>query len=122
MAWNDLDVYIFGHRGEGDLEARDERNGVRYRQSYSDIGHCTMQKKVNISFNFQGEPLMEKCIFLVLVTNVLISLLKVPQHCPTFCLGVMNKKNHFLVISPKQKKSPLILTLCRLMIEFCCQS
>ena len=27
------------------------------------LNQCTMQKKVNLIFNFQGEPLMEKFIF-----------------------------------------------------------
>ena len=75
----------------------------------------TMQKKRYLIFNFQGKPLMEKIDFLVLVTNLLISLLKVPRHSPAFCLGVMT-------ITPEQKECPLILTFCRLMIKFCYQS
>ena len=30
---------------------------------FSKFVHCTVQKKINLIFNFQGEPLAEKCIF-----------------------------------------------------------
>ena len=62
-----------------------------------------------------------KMYFLVLVKNLPICLLKVPQHGLDLHLRVMIKYFEFLAITPKQKECLLILTLCRLMVKFCYQ-
>ena len=35
----------------------------RKRSNRVESNHCTMRKKRNLFFNFQGKPLMKKCIF-----------------------------------------------------------
>ena len=67
--------------------------------------HCTMRKKTNIFLTCKAKPLLEKCIF---------------QYWSRFAFKSYDKKI-LLAITPKQKEYPLILPMCRLMIQFCCQ-
>ena len=76
------------------------------------------KKKYELNFELPRGASVGKMYFLVLVTKFAYQF---TQGSPTLSRFLFRSYDYFFVlaISPKRKECPLILTLCRLMIEFC---